>query len=259
MISQRRHNCCITASIILLLCLLGQLTSASDQQLAAPGSLNADASAGVQPPHAISDAAATAATAAAAQQQTGGPAPNEPQQQEQPRRQDWASQGEQLVGSSHSVSAASGGDSVGQAPLIGNALLPGQPVCPLPGLQDLFAAAAGAQSRLSSNTSDADAAQQQDSDIDGVCAGPNATAVEAAAAAQLSEQAAAAAAAKEAAAAAAGPAEAVEEDEDVHDRHNFASAKDGAKVLAANKEAKVSFILTTLRVHAMQLLIMALD
>ena len=73
-----------------------------------------------------------------------------------------------------------------------------------------------------------------------MCATPNST--EAAAAAQLAEQAAAAAAEQAVAAAAAGPIEATEEEEDVHDRHNFASAKDGAKVLAANKEAKVKHL-----------------
>lgn len=237
----RAYWCPFSAVALVLLGSAVKLASASDQQPVGTKVLSSGATADVQPP-------AAASAAAAAQRHTGGSAVSKPLHQEQPQRQDPASQNEQLAGSSHAAPAASSSDSVGHAARAGNASQPSQPVCPPPGLRDLFAAAADMQSRLSSNNSDADAAQQQDSDLDGVCAEPNATAVEVAAAAQLAEQAAAAAAAEEAAAAAAaGPAKAVEEDEDVHDRHNFASAKDGAKVLAANKEAKVSSVLSSLR------------
>lgn len=132
---------------------------------------------------------------------------------------------------------ASAGTGAQEAVPTVSAPLPEQPICRMPGLHDLFAAAAGLQSRTNSSDHDTDATWQPGSDGNGICAEPKATTAEAAAAAQLAEQAAAAAKAAEEAAAAVS-AEGVDEDEDVHDRHNFAAAKDGAKVLAANKEAK---------------------
>ena len=161
--------------------------------------------------------------------------PSDARQQEQPRPPETPSRAEPLAQQVAADLSAGSHGGVGHVPHIGHVVPPSQPLCPLPGLQDLLAAAAGAQ-RAGGSSSDADAAQQQG--MRGVCATPSSA--EAAAAAQLAEQAAAAAAKQAAAAAATSPTGATDADEDVHDRHNFASAKDGAKVLAANKEAKVS-------------------
>ena len=89
-------------------------------------------------------------------------------------------------------------------------------VCPVPGFHDLIAAASEMQSQQ--NGSASLDAEDRPPLLGGVCAEPYATAAEAAAAAVK-------------------PAEDIDEDIG-DDRHNFASAKDGAKVLAANKEAK---------------------
>lgn len=214
---------CVSSLSLLLLLLSGAPAYGSEQQLESSESLHVPGSA--PQPHASAAFSAPEKAAAAAQRVP------QPLGDFLPADVDMAVQ-----------QGAPAGTGAQEAVPTANASLPEQPICRMPGLHDLFAAAAGRQSRTNSSDNDADETWQPGSDGNGICAEPNATAAETAAAAQLAEQAAAAAKAAEEAAATA-PAEAVEEDEDVHDRHNFASAKDGAKVLAANKEAKVEMVL----------------
>lgn len=226
---QGAHRQRIAASILLLLYLPDCISQTPDETAHATPSSPQNADAGIQP-----TVVALHAPAAAAEQQDPSPVPSDAREQEQPRPPETPSQAEPLAQQIAAALSAGNHGGVGHVRHVGHVVPPSQPLCPLPGLQDLLAAAAGAQ-RAGSSSSDADAAQQQG--MRGVCATPSSA--EAAAAAQLAEQAAAAAAKEAAAAAATSPTEATDADEDVHDRHNFASAKDGAKVLAANKEAKV--------------------
>jgi hypothetical protein len=228
---QGAHRQRIAAFILLLLCLPACILQDSDAaaRTSDPSPQNADAS--IQP---ILGASHAPASAAAVEPQPPSAVPSDARQQEQPRPLGTPSQAEPLAQQVAAALSAGSRGGVGHVPHKAHIEPPSQPLCPLPGLQDLLAAAAGAQ-RAASSSSDVDAAQQQG--MHGVCAMPSSA--EAAAAAQLAEQAAAAAAKQAAAAAATSPTEATDADEDVHDRHNFASAKDGAKVLAANKEAKV--------------------